>query len=255
MLAAWDEVLPRLRRARRVCLFVDFDGTLAPIQPDPGSVRLAPPTRSVLNRLARKKILLGIVSGRSLAYLRRWVRLRDIWYAGSHGGILGKQAGPRHFLVRPAERAAIGRLGRRLASRLAGMPGIGIHRKETSVAVHYRFASARQRRAARKALETVLQQCPGMQLLPGKKVWEILPGTVAGKGRAIGWILRRHRQAKDNRRLLVFLGDDATDEQVFRTMQGISIAVGKRRQTAARYYLRSPAEVRAFLERLHEARS
>jgi len=33
-------------------------------------------------------------------------------------------------------------------------------------------------------------------------------------------------------------------------MTGISVAVGKRPRTAARYFLRSPAEVRIFLERL-----
>ena len=53
--------------------------------------------------------------------------------------------------------------------------------------------------------------------------------------------------------LLFYFGDDVTDERVFRTIGSISAVAGKRRGTAARYYLRSTAEVRRFLESLNQA--
>ena len=55
------------------------------------------------------------------------------------------------------------------------------------------------------------------------------------------------------RMVLFYFGDDVADERVFRSMRGISVVVGKRRHTAARYYLRSTAEVRRFLESLNQA--
>ncbi len=54
-----------------------------------------------------------------------------------------------------------------------------------------------------------------------------------------------------NELLPVFLGDDQTDEDGFKVIakhNGISIFVGENTDSsAARYYLRSPAEVEQFL--------
>jgi trehalose-phosphatase len=58
------------------------------------------------------------------------------------------------------------------------------------------------------------------------------------------------RHAPRRPRTLIFLGDDVTDESVFRHMRGVSVFVGSEGgTTAARYWLRSPVEVRAFLKR------
>jgi len=92
-----------------------------------------------------------------------------------------------------------------------------------------------------------------VHLLPGKQVWELMPSTHAGKWQAIQWILRRQRAGWSRRMLLFYFGDDVTDERVFRTIGSISAVAGKRRRTAARYYLRSTAEVRRFLESLNQA--
>jgi trehalose-phosphatase len=50
------------------------------------------------------------------------------------------------------------------------------------------------------------------------------------------------------------MGDDQTDEDGFRVIEkhgGISVFVGEQtNHSAARYYLKSPAEVEQFLERL-----
>ena len=250
LLAAWDELLPRLRRSRRVCLFTDFDGTLAPISAAPAEVRLAPEIRRLLARLAKKELVLGIVSGRSLSYLRRRFRLRGIWYAGAHGCVVGRHGQPDHFLVSANERAEMRAVIRRLSTRLANLRGIVVKAKEASVAVHYRGVSRTRCRAARQALQEILMDFPRMRVLPGKKVWELMPNASAGKWNAIRWILRQESIGRRGQKLLFYIGDDVTDEQVFRRMNGISIAVGKRTHTAARYYLRSTAEVRTLLERL-----
>jgi len=50
----------------------------------------------------------------------------------------------------------------------------------------------------------------------------------------------------------IYLGDDVSDEQVFKRWTGASVAVGQRRRTAARYFVKSPPEVAECLERLDD---
>lgn len=122
------------------------------------------------------------------------------------------------------------------------------------MAVHYRRASPP---AARKA-QCIVQRCGagGIGLMRGKKVWELVP---AGRGRnvnkwtGIEFILRRAAFGRRDHAAVAYLGDDTTDEDVFRHLRGITVAVGKRQRTAARYYLRSTGEVRKFLQLWKEA--
>ncbi|MGH8003563.1 MAG: trehalose-phosphatase, partial [Limisphaerales bacterium] len=55
--------------------------------------------------------------------------------------------------------------------------------------------------------------------------------------------------------LVIFFGDDHADEEAFRQMdaKGISVAVGRSRKTAARYFCKNSGEVVRFLRRLLKA--
>ncbi|MGH7465568.1 MAG: trehalose-phosphatase, partial [Longimicrobiales bacterium] len=65
---------------------LDFDGTLAPIVPHPQEAALLPASRAALDALAlRTDTHIALVSGRSLADLRRRVVLERVYYAGNHG--------------------------------------------------------------------------------------------------------------------------------------------------------------------------
>ncbi|HVY91528.1 MAG TPA: trehalose-phosphatase, partial [Bryobacteraceae bacterium] len=67
-------------------LFLDFDGTLAPIRDYADEVELAPEVRTTLTALAqRPDTLLALVSGREMWDLRRRVGVPGIVYAGEHG--------------------------------------------------------------------------------------------------------------------------------------------------------------------------
>jgi trehalose 6-phosphate phosphatase len=89
----------------------------------------------------------------------------------------------------------------------------------------------------------------------GKKVYEVRPPVDWDKGKAIDLLIDRYGKTKTKEELLpIFLGDDSTDEDGFRVIEkhgGISVFVGEKTDnSAARYYLKSPAEVEQFLERL-----
>jgi trehalose-phosphatase len=249
----WENLEARIRRARHVAVFTDFDGTLVRIQKSPGAVWLSRRMRLILAGIAGSGATVAVVSGRALADVRRRVRLGGIWYAGDHGFSLRSPGNRSLILATPTEWARIRSAIRILGRRLRGVPGIRLEPKGVSVAVHYRAASKRNREFARGVVAELAERFPGVSLLAGKQVWDLLPNSRTNKWTAISTILRRERARKPSGRwLAIYAGDDTTDELVFQRMQGVTIAVGKKHRTAARFYLRAPAEVGQFLERLRE---
>lgn len=252
LFSAWPELVRRMRNAAHIALFIDFDGTLTQICRSPARVYLADSVRTLLGECSRNGVMVGIVSGRSLPDLRRRARLSRAWYVGAHGYVLREPGGKALALASEAALAQIRRTLRPLAAELHGMPGILFEPKEATAAVHYRNAAPATRSAAWKAIQRLIESHPQLYLLSGKKVWELLPDWRTTKWTAIRRILNIARSRHPGRRLVFYLGDDSTDERVFEKMTGISVAVGKSHSTAARYFLRSPAEVKDFLERVCE---
>ncbi len=81
-----DVLRSRLRTADNLFVFLDFDGTLAPIADDPDEVELPEWTKIRLQRLASTaEIHVAIISGRSLSDVRDHVGVDGIGYAGNHG--------------------------------------------------------------------------------------------------------------------------------------------------------------------------
>jgi alpha,alpha-trehalase len=265
LLAAQAEIARELRRARYLAVFTDFDGTLVRITQQPDQARLGARVKSLLAELARRGVVIGVVSGRRLEDLRERVGLDGIWYVGVHGFFLLTPGNRAITLPNRRERGIIARAERALARRLSGVPGVVLEPKRATLAVHYRLASRRNRALAAKVTAALLQRYPHLTMLAGKKVWELLPaGKPSGrpgapaeprihKWAAIQLALEYERRQRPRGHWLVFyLGDDSTDELVFQKLEGVSVAVGRTRHTAARYYLRSPTEVRQFLQRLNQ---
>ncbi|HUJ31479.1 MAG TPA: trehalose-phosphatase [Candidatus Acidoferrum sp.] len=253
-LDSWNEIAGQIRRAPHLALFTDFDGTLVRIRKHPDHVVLPARVRSLLGSIAHAGVTVGVVSGREVADVRKRVSLTRIWYVGAHGFFIRDPANRAIALVSREERERIRTIKRILTRRLRGVPGLRLEPKEATIAVHYRAAPARSVHLARNVMIGLMKRYPELCSLPGKKVLGFLPGPRTDKWTAISFILRRERRKSPRGRwLAIFLGDDATDERVFHKMHGISVAVGKKHRTAARYYLRSPAEVIRFLEKVKSA--
>ncbi|HTS11541.1 MAG TPA: trehalose-phosphatase [Candidatus Limnocylindrales bacterium] len=250
-LDSWKTIARRMGRASHLAVFTDFDGTLVRIRRRPEDVVLPPNVRHVLAAIARSGVTLGVVSGREVADLRRRVNLDRIWYAGAHGFFIRDPHNRSIGFLRPAEKQRIRAISQILTQRLDGVPGLRLEPKEATISVHYRAAPERSVRIARGVVSAIVQRHPEICLLRGKKVWGFLPGTRTDKWSAISFILQRARPSSARgRSLTIFLGDDATDERVFRQMRGISVSVGRKHRTRAGYYLRSPAEVVRLLEKI-----
>ncbi|MDE3137411.1 MAG: trehalose-phosphatase [Acidobacteriota bacterium] len=244
----WPRLARRLRTTRSRVLLTDFDGTLVRIRRRPGDVRLSMEIRRLLLAIRDEGSVVGVVSGRGLEDLVSLVALPGIWYAGSHGYRLRDPRGRMISFATLAERRRIQRAIGWLRPRLGHITGVKLEVKHASVAVHYRTASPLAARRAEEAIGRVLEREPGLRLLCGKKVWELLPGDTIDKGTAVRRLLDEIHAPAD--RFVVYLGDDTTDESVFRKLRdGVTIVVGRRGNTAARYYLHSLADVREFLLR------
>lgn len=238
------KILRRIERAPHILLFLDFDGTLTPLRRHPDQVRLALSTQSLLRRLAQHpRLTLFIVSGRSLRDLKRRVRVPRVRCLGLHGweGLAGHR-------VDRASRQALMHLRAEVAERILPIRGMRLEDKRDAVAIHYRGASPTAvRQARRRLLELIDLFRAHLRLVEGKKVWEVLPRVLLGKGAAVQKLAREYPR----RSLVIYIGDDTTDEDAFRVLpQAITVRVGKVRSTQARWYARNPAETLRFLELL-----
>jgi alpha,alpha-trehalase len=251
-LASWNEIERRLD-GRQPAVFLDYDGTLAPLAARPELATLPEATRETLGRLAGRYPV-GVLSGRGCGDVAARVGLDDLIYAGSHGFEI---AGPalRHE-VGEGLPAVVERAAARLREHLAGLPGVLVEPKRFAISVHYRLAEeASDLPRIEAAVDAVLAEHPELRKGLGKKLFELRPTLDWDKGKALLWVLEALHLDRAAT-LPLYLGDDLTDEDAFRAVNrtGIGILVAEEpRATAAAYSLRDPEEVRTFLEKLATA--
>jgi trehalose 6-phosphate synthase/phosphatase len=245
-------VADRIRRAPTVRLLLDYDGTLVPFALSPDLARPDAPLLELLTALAKRPGWeVHVSSGRGREVLERWLGSVPIGLHAEHGlwsrapGADAWSGGP------PVDMAWRGAVTPILIDFAMQTPGSLIEEKEASIAWHYRAADAefgpRQAMELHAHLTELLSNLP-LQILPGDKVIEIRPFGV-DKGKVVAAL----RDAAPPGTLLVAMGDDRTDDDMFRAVaeDGIAIQVGAR-GTRAPYRLPDVAAARTFLRRLLE---
>jgi trehalose 6-phosphate phosphatase len=252
LLEDWPAVAGRLREAGSIALFLDFDGTLAGLKDDPREVVLNRAARAALMRLARNPtVRVCIISGRRLADLRAIVGVPGVLYVGVHGGDTGfaDLSSDVGRTVADARREMAARLNG--AVSFNGSGNVSIEDKGMAFAVHHRRAQAAETAHAREILGNVVEQFGGaLRIVPGDRVWEVLPKEIRGKGYAA----RRLWRLQPAGALPIYIGNDDTDEAAFQALaQGLTARVGAARKTHARYFLKNPPEVARFLEKLAQS--
>jgi trehalose 6-phosphate synthase/phosphatase len=245
---ASSSMIQQYRAANRRALLLDYDGTLVPFSQEP---KLARPDAELVELLTA----LGsdpandvtIISGRPRRTLEEWVGKLPISLIAEHGVWLRNKGEDWRMLktmttdwkerVRPILQLYVDRL-----------PGALLEEKEFSLAWHYRRADPEQ--ASMRAKE-LLDDLAGytrnidVQVFEGNKVIEIRNSGVNKGSAGLEW-LRQHQPD-----FILGIGDDWTDEDLFRALppSAYSVRVGLA-TTAARYYLSGPATVRKMLREL-----
>jgi trehalose-phosphatase len=258
MIPCLTEVLPelaqRVESAGPILLGLDFDGTVTPICSHPEDVQLSVPTRAVLDRLSRKhRVTVMLVSGRGIQDLIKRVGLPGLVYAGNHGLQIRSQ---RLEFEEPAARglaSSLEHLTARLAARVRDIPGAVLEPKGLSTSLHFRnVAPGSWEELARAVQESVASDSEKFVVSSGHRVLEIRPRISWNKGHALTWMIEQLALGDD--RLVVYAGDDRTDEDAFASHpEAVTIKVGDpATPTAARYWLAGPDEVLDFLHWLED---
>jgi trehalose 6-phosphate phosphatase len=200
-----DDGLARLREdPGRAAVFLDVDGTLAPIVARPELAAVPEETRTELRRLVSRYALVACVSGRTGEDAARLVGVRGVLYVGVHGLELAPEA----------ER------WREPLRGFASEPWPWVEDKGLTVAFHWREADDAEE--ARRSLEGVADHAgaEGLEARWGRKVLELRPPVEADKGTAVRSLLLE----RDLQRGL-YAGDDTTDLDAFRGLGGLEVAV------------------------------
>ena len=188
-------------------LLLDVDGTLAPIVSRPEDARVPEETRSLLRRLAARYALVACVSGRSSSDARRIVGVEELFYVGTHGLELAPGAA--------AWREQIERF-----AKTVDWPPEWIEDKALSLALHYRQSGEPEQ--SHLALERIAEAAEevGLHARFGRMLLEILPPVDADKGSAIRSLLDER-----GRKRALYAGDDTTDLDAFRALEGLELGV------------------------------
>ncbi|MEZ4295973.1 MAG: trehalose-phosphatase [Polyangiaceae bacterium] len=246
-----------LARHSPLGILLDLDGTLIPFAERPDDARPSPEQLDLLSGMARDPgLAVAMVSGRPRASMERlFGAAPGVWLVAEHGGWLrGDGAWTATIGASPIALDALAVAFERVAAR---HPRAWVERKTWSVCLHYRGVPQRERVAllveANAAFEETLGGRPGLDWLEGAATLEVRPASIR-KSAAIPWL--RHRIGASAR--LLALGDDITDEDMFRALgagdEAVQVGAEVGRATAARWRLAGPDETESFLRWIVAAR-
>ncbi|XAR62288.1 Trehalose-phosphatase [Bertholletia excelsa] len=255
------EQITNASKGKLIVMFLDYDGTLSPIVDDPDKAFMSDAMRATVRKLARY-FPTAIVSGRCRDKVYSFVRLAELYYAGSHGmDIKGPSKGSKNtcgsqaILFQPATEflPMINKVHKTLVGKTKSTPGAKVEHNKFCVSVHFRCVDEMKWSELLLQVRSVLRKYPKLQLTQGRKVLEIRPIIQWDKGKALEFLLESLGLADCKDVFPVYIGDDRSDEDAFRVLrdrgQGVGILVSKTpKDTNASYYLREPSEARKLVD-------
>lgn len=258
-------------KGKRIVVFLDYDGTLSPIVNDPDLAFMSNEMRGAVSDVS-KRFPTAIISGRSRDKVKQFVKLDNVYYAGSHGmdimaptrpltsggkqpPLLNRKGNEGSF--QPAKKflPAIQEIFTALEESTSKIEGARLEDNRFCVSVHFRQVSKEDYDILEEKVKSVLENYPDFRLTRGRKVMEIRPCIEWNKGHALEYLLENLGLSNSGDVLPLYIGDDRTDEDAFKVIerrgQGISIVVSSvPKDTKAHYSLQDPTEVYKFLSDL-----
>lgn len=242
-----DKIISEIKK-NRCLIFFDYDGTLTPIVNKPEEAILDDKTREVLRKLSFcTNIYLGIISGREIKDIKNKIKLRRIYYAGNHGLQI---EGPGIKFVHPQAlkfRHFLQKIKVSLINELSSIEGVGIEDKRYTLSIHYRNVNPSDLREFRKIVNNLLSGLKKenkIKIKSGKKVIEVHPPLNWDKGKCVQLL----RNIINPNYPCFYVGDDVTDESVFKILKkkDCSVVIGKKK-SCAQYFFNSSKEFISFL--------
>ncbi len=247
-----EELTRQAVRADSRLMLLDFDGTLVDFTPDPVSTEAPGELLELLRKLASKQSnKLIIISGRKQDEIDRLVGVLPIDILAEHGAFIRENRRWRKLLD--------GTIGwkeyvRPLMERFRDLtPGSFIEEKKYSLAWHYRNTRPETGEANARLLTEEIRNIVSRQrikILNGKKIVEAIAENIT-KGMATRYLVSRNSYD-----YILAIGDDTTDEDMFRSLlensRAYTVKIGPGR-TSARYKLKGISHVIQLLNKLEAA--
>ncbi|XP_054789051.1 probable trehalose-phosphate phosphatase J [Prosopis cineraria] len=261
-ISMFDQIINK-SKDKPIAIFLDYDGTLSPIVADPDKAFMTKKMRATVKDIA-KQFPTAIVSGRRRDKVYKFVRLAELYYAGSHGMDIkgptksqgfkkGNQAAP----FQPASQflPMINEVYKILLEKTKSVEGVKVENNKFCLSVHFRCVDEKSWGALAEQVRVVLNQYPKLRLTEGRKVLEIRPIIKWDKGKALEFLLQSLGFTNSEDVFPIYIGDDRTDEDAFKVLRsrgrGTGILVSEvPKETEASYTLQDPSEVEQFLRRL-----
>jgi trehalose 6-phosphate synthase/phosphatase len=229
-------------------IFLDYDGTLVPFEDRPE--KAVPPVEllKLLEMLAANaKNDIVIVSGRDKRTLDEWFHAIPVGFAAEHGAWV-RERGEDWKALKPLTGVWIPRIRPVLELYTDRLPGSFVEEKEYSIAWHYRKADP-EMASLRKAelMDELVHFTAGadVQVLQGSKVIEVRNAGVSKGLAGLHWVEKTARDC------IIAVGDDWTDEELFKALppSAWTIRVGVT-PSNARYNVRDHADVLNLLRKV-----
>lgn len=187
-----------------------------------------------------------VISGRGLMDLKKKVGLRRSVLVGNHGLEISSVYEADYKASAPA-RSACRVWKKTLRARLKREPFFGkllFEDKAYSLSIHFLERLAPEEASLLKEAYAALDPAP--KRVSGKNVMNLILRESMDKGQALAFLMR-----KNGYRKAFFIGDDVTDEDVFkRKARGLfTVRVGFKKGSTARYFLKSQSEIDRLLKR------
>ena len=248
----WVKISSQIQKSPLTFLFFDYDGTLTPIMATPELAKIPPAVRNSLKKLKKNpKFKLAIISGRSLADVKKMAGIKGIVYAGNHGLEIEDGANLFHPGGGTSSTSGVEEATSKLKKALADIKGVIIEDKGCTLSVHFRLVNPAKRILVKRIFSRIVAPYVISRRLrssAGKMVLEVRPGIEWDKGKAVLYLLKGYKSA-----LPIYIGDDITDEDAFKAIKekGISIFVGPSKiRSKANYFLKNTRDVKKFIARI-----
>jgi len=187
-------------RAPRAGVFLDVDGTLAPIVARPELARILPEIGPTLAKIAERLDVVAVISGRPSEQVRDLVDVRGVVIVGTHG--LEDEQPMAAEVLNESEAAA-------------AAVGAWVEPKGAAAAVHFRALEDPEAAEAASAGPLVaIAAAHDLEIVPGKRILELTPGGRPRKGGALERIARER-----GLEAVLFAGDDVGDLDAFAALE------------------------------------
>ncbi len=220
-----NDLLQQFREAPRRVLFLDYDGTLIPLAETPDK---AIPGKELLKQLEELASLpdtdVVLISGRGRYFLENWFGHLPIHIVAEHGHLI-KRKDAKWELIKPIRNQWKGKIKDVLEQFTSKLPGSFVEEKEYTLVFHYRRSEpVRSALLIRQLMNHLISMTSNLDIqvtmMKGNKILEVHNAGV-DKGSAAMKFLPEDCSEY----FILAIGDDYTDENLFRAMPSHAITM------------------------------